>query len=417
MWMLNSATYYLIAAVIAIATAAAQSSILFTAASVVSDLFMNCLRLVSIPIIFLSIVSTAGGMEGVKEVRALARIVVKYTLMTTLISATVALILFLAIDPVGGNIVASTETAITTEQPGYWGYLMEAIPSNAVKPFSDGHVIAVLFLAVLLSISMLSLPEENKRVLHSFFSSLYAAMMKITSWIVIAMPIAVWAFLTLFLRDINEGPNFGSLALYLCCVLAANAIQGLVVLPILLKIKGIPPWAAAKGMAPALSLAFFTKSSAAVLPTAIKCSIGNLKVSKKVANFVLPLCTSINMYGCAAFILITVLFVSMTQGMTYSLFDMTLWIFISTIAAVGNAGVPMGCFFLSSAFLAAMQVPLNIMGVILPFYALIDMVETSLNVWSDACVTAIVQKELPAEVAIDVPEFTENPNPLPTRCC
>jgi Na+/H+-dicarboxylate symporter len=82
--------------------------------------------------------------------------------------------------------------------------------------------------------------------------------------------------------------------------------------------------------------------------------------------------------------------------MTYSLPEMFIWTIVATIAAVGNAGVPMGCFFLSSAFLAAMNVPLNILGVILPFYAMIDMLETAINVWSDSCVVAVVEKEVRA---------------------
>ena len=76
---------------------------------------------------------------------------------------------------------------------------------------------------------------------------------------------------------------------------------------------------------------------------------------------------------------------------------MIVWIFLSTIAAIGNAGVPMGCYFLASAFLASMNVPLHILGVILPFYTLIDMLETAINVWSDSCVAAVVQKDLDRE--------------------
>ena len=70
------------------------------------------------------------------------------------------------------------------------------------------------------------------------------------------------------------------------------------------------------------------------------------------------------------------------------------WIVIATIAAIGNAGVPMGCFFLSASLLASMDVPIQLMGVILPVYAVIDMVETTLNVWSDSCVAARVDHDL-----------------------
>ena len=73
---------------------------------------------------------------------------------------------------------------------------------------------------------------------------------------------------------------------------------------------------------------------------------------------------------------------------------MICWVFIATAAAIGNASVPMGCYFISSAFLASMNVPIYILGAILPIYTLLDMLETSINVWSDSCITAIVHKEL-----------------------
>ncbi len=58
---------------------------------------------------------------------------------------------------------------------------------------------------------------------------------------------------------------------------------------------------------------------------------------------------------------------------------------LATIAAIGNAGVPMGCYFLASAFLATMNVPLHILGIILPFYTLIDMLESAINVVRFMC--------------------------------
>lgn len=116
----------------------------------------------------------------------------------------------------------------------------------------------------------------------------------------------------------------------------------------------------------------------------------NLKVNPQISRFVLPLCTSINMNGCAAFIFATVIYLMQSHGIQVSYATMGIWVLVSTIAAIGNAGVPMGCFFLSVSLLSSMNVPITLMGVILPFYGLIDMLETALNVWSDACVTKVV---------------------------
>lgn len=369
------------------------SPALFSTAEVVSEIFINLLKLVSLPIIFLSIVSTALGMENKEEIKTIGFRVVKYTLLTTLLAATVALLLFVFVHPVQ-VILTAQPLNDSAAQSGYLTYLLRAIPSNILQPFIENNVIGVLLLALMLSLAALGLPSENRVVLHQFFSSLFSVVMRITQWLVKWMPVAICAFITLFIRDLKGGLEFKSLALYLSCVLAANLIQALIILPLILKWKGVSPIQMMQAMMPALSVAFFTKSSSAALPMAMKCAEENAGISRKVASFTLPLCTTINMNACAAFILITVLFVSMSHGMIFSPFEMASWILIATLAAIGNAGVPMGCYFLASAFLAAMNVPLTLMGVILPFYAMIDMLESAINVWSDSCVAAVVNKEM-----------------------
>ena len=81
------------------------------------------------------------------------------------------------------------------------------------------------------------------------------------------------------------------------------------------------------------------------------------------------------------------------HGVEINLLTMVLWVGIATVAAIGNAGVPMGCYFLSASLLASMNVPIELLGLILPIYAIIDMVETSLNVWSDSTVATMVDKD------------------------
>ncbi|KAF3362011.1 Proton/sodium-glutamate symport protein [Chlamydiales bacterium STE3] len=363
-----------------------------SAAAVISEVFMRLLKLVSLPIIFLSIVSTASSMNNVDEIKFLGKKVLKYTLITTVLSATVALILFWVLDPVRG--VENVGVEMNMDSRSYAEYLVQAIPSNAIQPFLENNVIGVMMMAMLLSLASLGLGSENRAHLHSLFSSLFAAVLRIITWIIAIMPLAIGAFIILFIKDLRGGLEVKNLGIYLACVIVANLIQGGLVLPVLLKLKGISPIKLVKAMMPALSIAFFTKSSNAALPLAMKCAEERAKIPRTIAGFSFPLCTTINMNGCAAFILITVLFVAMSNGMTFSPMEMIGFLFISVVTAVGNAGVPMGCYFLSSAILAAMNVPLNILGVILPFYAFIDMLETAINVWSDSCVTAVVHKEV-----------------------
>ena len=106
------------------------------------------------------------------------------------------------------------------------------------------------------------------------------------------------------------------------------------------------------------------------------------------------LCTTINMNGCAAFILVTSLFVMQNGGTALTPATMALWLLISVVAAVGNAGVPMGCYFLTLSLMSGIGAPIAVLGLILPIYAIIDMVETAENVWSDSCVCAMTNKAI-----------------------
>jgi Na+/H+-dicarboxylate symporter len=368
-------------------------------ATAASDIFINLLKLISLPIIFLSITATLTGMKSLSEMKIIGKKVFTYTLATTLISATVALILFKLINPVQDtSIIPEGTEAPVPAQASYLKYVVDIVPSNLFQAFIDNQVIGIAFVAIFFSFAILSLPQDKKELLHQFFASLFAALLKMTGFIIKLMPIGIWAFTAILMKDLQQNyAHFNSLMLYLLCVTGANLLQGFVALPILLKAKGIPPLATARGFSAALTLAFFSKSSNATLPVTIRCAQEKLQVTPKIANFSLSLCSVINMNGCAAFILTTTLFVAMSNGLAFSNFEMVAWIFIASIAAIGNAGVPMGCYFLTSAFLLGMDVPLYLMGLILPFYTLLDMLETALNVWSDGCVAVIVNKELAGE--------------------
>lgn len=375
----------------------ANISFVNSSATVTSDLFLRLLKLISLPLIFLAVASTITGMKDLQEMRRLGRKVFLYTLGTTILAAGVALLLYVIIDPTRS--VAQGEGIVEAQKgASYLTFLLNIIPSNLFGAFVEGNVMAIVFVAILLSIAILFLPKEQKEFLNKLFSSLFAAMIQVTSFVITLMPLAIWAFMTLLVKDLQQNyAQFSQLLLYLLCVIGANVVQGVIVLPLMLKAKKLGPWKVFKGMSQALTVAFFSKSSNATLPIAIRCMENNLGISKRVSNFSMPLCSVINMNGCAAFILTTVLFVSNLHGMSFSPFELIGWVFLATFAAIGNAGVPMGCFFLTSAFLVGMDIPLYMMGLILPFYTVIDMIETALNVWSDSCITVAVEKDLAAQ--------------------
>lgn len=403
---LRSTIYISLALLLGVVTGLLRYPIFIQSAGFLSEIFLGALKLIGIPIIFLSILSTISGFDSIKEMKVLGRKVLKYTLLTTIIAATIALLFYITVHPSISMSVTSDMPMPT--QPSFLATLLQMFPTNFVEVFLENNVFGAALISAVLGFAILSLPDKQRVHLHTLFSSLFQALLKITSVIIRFIPFGIWAFTTLFLQQlIYDSSTITPLFYYIVCVVGANLVQGFVVLPILLKIKGISPLKTLKMAYPALLTAFFSKSSSAALPLTIECSIEKGKISKKVANFSLPLCSVINMNGCAAFILITVLFVSAEAGLYFSAAMMIFWILLSTLAAIGNASVPMGCYFLSSAFLVGMGVPIDVMGMILPIYAFIDMIETALNVWSDISVTSIVNREAALE-ELSLSEKIEN---------
>lgn len=360
----------------------------------VSDIFIKIFRCISLPIIALSIIVTLSGYTAEKSIKKIWRRTLLYTLSTTFIAATVSCILYLIINPKNVSVVAKSYSLETANQTSYLEHLSNLIPANILEPFLNHQVMGVLLVGIAIGIAIRYIPEEEskKSVIH-FFRGIHSIFLVITKWIVTIIPLGLYGFITSTVVQLRAGIDISGIGQYLLIVVLANLMQGFVVLPTWLKLNGIKPFVTMRKMMPALSVAFFSKSSAGTLPITMSTAEKQLNIDPKISRLVLPLCTSINMNGCAAFIFATVIYLMQNHGIHLGLGTMILWIGIATISAIGNAGIPMGCFFLSASLLSSMNVPISLLGIILPFYSIIDMVETSLNVWSDSCVAKVVDEQ------------------------
>ena len=281
------------------------------------------------------------------------------------------------------------------EKISYYNHILSVIPNNILKPLISGNVLSILIIAAAAGLGLAAMKDsENKATLLKGILGLQELLFVIIKALVFILPIGVVAFSAQLASQLTSGVIVGSLGKYLAVILGGNIIQFFIVLPIFLLIKGLNPIKVFKGMLPAVLMALFTKSSAATLPVTIESAETNLKVNKSTSRFVLPICCTINMNGCAAYILVTSLFVMQHSNITLTVPTLIMWVAISVISAIGNAGVPMGCYFLTLSLMAGINAPVGIMGILLPIFALIDMLETAENVWSDGCVCSIVNKNI-----------------------
>lgn len=370
-----------------------------TAAQFLSDVFVRLFKFISVPIIGVTICLTIASLGSTTTQKSLWRRTLGYTLGTTLAAAGVAAALYYFFTPANVTSGAALLPTGLEAQKGYLDYFVSVIPDNPLAPFVQGNVLSVLLIAVTVGIAIRYIKQQAQRdTMLQFLGAVQSVLFFIVKGIIFLLPLGIFGFTSICTRDFRHGVALNGLGHYFAVVIASNLLQGLVILPLLLWVRRINPWRVMKNMSKALLVAFFSKSSAGTLPVTMACAEQNNAIHPTVSRFVLPICTTINMNGCASFILITVIYLMQNNGAVITLPTLAVWVFIATVAAIGNAGVPMGCYFLSASLLSSMNVPIQLLGIILPFYAVLDMVETSLNVWSDSCVATLVNQDTRARL-------------------
>jgi Na+/H+-dicarboxylate symporter len=362
----------------------------------IAAIYTRLFKFAAVPTIALAVTTTLALQRENKNTGKIFLHTIIWTLLTTIAAAAIGALLYKFIAP--GNVPAAmiSQTAAQPAQNfSVYNHITAVFPDNIIAPFAAGNVLSILLIAAAAGLTLAFMPEsENTRTLLKVILGAQEMLFGFIKALVWSLPLGIIAFSAQLTAQISAGAAIDSIGKYVAVILSGNFLQFLVILPLFLLMRKINPLKVFKAMLPAVLMAFFTKSSTATLPVTIASAENNLKAKKEVSRFILPICCTINMNGCAAFILVTSLFVMQNGGNPLTFSTVLLWILISVISAIGNAGVPMGCYFLTLSLMAGVGAPIGILGIILPIYTIIDMIETGVNVWSDSYVCSIVDKEL-----------------------
>ncbi len=369
----------------------------------IATVFTRLFQFIAVPTIALAVITTLAQLGGKKETGRIFAHAVTYTLLTTICAAGIGLMMYLWIAP--GNLPADIIGAGTANVPQklghltYYDHILSVIPNNLLQPFLSGNVLAVMMIAAAFGLGLAFMPKtENRDILMKGIMGFQELLFTLIRALLFILPVGILAFAAQLSAQIEAGVIVGALGKYTAVIIGSNVIQFFIVIPVFLLARGLNPLQVFRKMSPAIAVALFSKSSAGTLPVTLASAEHNMKANPAVSRFVLPICTTINMNGCAAFILVTSLFVMQNAGYEMSMPTMITWLFVAVLAAIGNAGVPMGCYFLTLSLMSGIGAPIGIMGVILPIYTIIDMIETAENVWSDSAVCAMTDHDLKGKI-------------------
>ena len=175
-------------------------------------------------------------------------------------------------------------------------------------------------------------------------------------------------------------------------------------LPLVKFVVKIPVMRFVKGMLEPFMIGFTTCSSAAALPSNMRCTEA-LGASRTVVSFGIPLGNTINMNGTALYMGINTIFVAEFYGISLPLDAQLTVILMSILAAVGTMGVPGAGLIMMSIVFVQMGMPLEGVALIAGIDRILDMARTPMNVLGDS-LGALVVSRLEGD-------FNDNPEPVP----
>jgi Na+/H+-dicarboxylate symporter len=293
----------------------------------------------------------------------------------------------------GGQVEMRQESAEELKDESPLRFFVDMVPDNFFKAAGDNSkMLQIIFFAILFSISLVLIPGDKTQVVKDFFDGLNDVILKIVDIIMRFAPYGVLALMAALVVDFSgDGDIFTALGMYMLTVVIALLFLIVGFYPVLMrlftkmKIKTF-----LRGILPAQLVGFTTSSSAATLPVTLKQVTNELKVSKPIANFVLPVGVTINMDGTSCYQAIAAVFIAQVFGIDLTLVQQLTIVLTATLASIGSPGIPSGSIVMLIIVLNSVGLPVEGLALILGVDRPLDMLRTAVNIAGDSSVASIV---------------------------
>lgn len=366
---------------------------------ILGQLFINCLQLIIIPMVFSSI---ALAMCHISDTKKLGRISYK-TLLSFLTTSTFALATacifgFIAYKLGFFNVHLSTNgaTSVTTATGNNpLLVILNAIPNNVANVMTNNSmVLSIVFLAVVVGLCINTLGEKIL-VLKNLLIDINNIISVFLGFIITKFsPFAVFVLITRTFAVYGLDRLKPALA-YMLTVTIASIVFLIIAYPLLVYLlTRLNPITFMKKVAKVALLGFSAAASSASLSLNEKTTVEELGVDKDIASFVLPLGMTINMNGTAIMQVIAAIFIAASSGYTLTIQNIILIAVLSLIASIGTPSAPGSSSIILFTVLTGMgfnnEATLIAYSLIIAINRPIDMLITCLNVIGDSATAVVV---------------------------
>ncbi|MFD2933985.1 dicarboxylate/amino acid:cation symporter [Spirosoma flavum] len=323
------------------------------------DLFINLIKMVIAPIIFLTIVLGISNMGDLKKVGRVGGKALLYFEIVTTGALAIGLLLANVIRPGAGVQTAAVkggDISKYTEQGAgmdWTEFFMHIVPSNAVKAFADGDILQVLVFSILFGVGLTRMGDMGKPLIQTF-ERLSKVFFNILGVVMILAPLGAFGGMAFTIGKYGLSTLL-PLAKLMGTVYASMFLFIFIILNLILRYYKISLWAVLKFIKEELLIVLGTSSSESALPQIME-KLETLGCSRSVVGLVIPAGYSFNLDGTTIYLVMATVFLAQVFGVDLTIGQELTIIGILMITSKGAAGVTGSGFIVLASTLTAIKV-------------------------------------------------------------
>lgn len=328
------------------------------------DLFINLIKMVIAPIIFLTIVLGISNMGDLKKVGRVGGKALLYFEVVTTGALAIGLLLANLIRPGDGVQTAAVKGAASaggdiskyTEQGAgmdWTEFFLHIVPSNAIKSFAEGDILQVLVFSILFGVGLTRMGEKGRPLIQNF-ERLSNVFFNILGVVMVLAPLGAFGGMAFTIGKYGLSTLL-PLAKLMGTVYATMFLFVFVVLNLILRYYKISLWSVLKFIKEELLIVLGTSSSESALPQ-IMDKLETLGCSRSVVGLVVPAGYSFNLDGTTIYLVMATVFLAQVFGVNLTLGQELTIIGILMVTSKGAAGVTGSGFIVLASTLTAIKV-------------------------------------------------------------
>jgi len=365
-------------------------------------LFLNALKMLVVPLIAAAIINGLSSVRGAALGR-MGLLTLAYYAFSGLLAILTGLLLVNLLSPgiVDGQAAKglmgldASAAEVQKQMEGRGGGDFAAVilllfPPNIFAAAAQGQMLGLICFSLLFGYAVSRLPEAVGRTQREFWQGFYEIMIRLTNLVMRFAPVGVFGLVAEVVAQTGWSA-VRPLAVFFVTVLLGLLTHALITLPLILRLLArVSPLKHYQAMAPALTTAFSTSSSAATLPVTLECMEERANVPRRVTSFVLPIGANVNTDGSALYECVVVMFIAQAYGVDLSLAQQFVVVLGALLTGIGIAGIPSASLVGIAVILGAVGLPLEGIGLVLAVDRILDMCRTTVNVLGDSCCAVVV---------------------------